>query len=147
MVNNFSKWPLFTIEEVDAVKDVLLSNKVNYWTGNECRKFEKEFSEFSDVDLSSQNITPVTIRSVITNKTKAIVCLHLADKLGCLGKNLLWIDSLSKDKMPSVFQQQTYLFLQLFQLKSLKQILPIKFLMAWLQVAVLRSIIKGGLKN
>ena len=132
MVNNFSTWPLFTIEEVDAVKDVLLSNKVNYWTGSECCKFEKEFSEFSDskyavalgngtlaldvafkalnitdgdevivtsrtfiasissivnagavpvfadVDLSSQNITPETIRSVITDKTKAIVCVHLA---------------------------------------------------------------------
>jgi dTDP-4-amino-4,6-dideoxygalactose transaminase len=33
---------------------------------------------FADVDLSSQNITPGNIRSVITNKTKAIVCVHLA---------------------------------------------------------------------
>ena len=132
MVSNFSTWPLFTIEEADAVKNVLLSNQVNYWTGSECRKFEKEFSEFSDskyavalgngtlaldvalkvlkvgsgdevvvtsrtfiasissivnagavsvfsdVDLSSQNITPDSIRSVITDKTKAIICVHLA---------------------------------------------------------------------
>jgi len=128
----FSSWPAFTDEEADAVRDVLISNKVNYWTGKECRKFEKEFLEFSgskyavalcngtlaldvafkalniadgdeviitsrtfiasissivnagavpvfaDVNLSSQNITPDSIRSVITDKTKAIVCVHLA---------------------------------------------------------------------
>ncbi len=129
---NFSSWPAFTDEEAGAVRDVLISNKVNYWTGKECRKFEREFSEFSDskyavalgngtlaldvalkvlkigsgdevvvtsrtfiasissivnsgatpvftdVDLSSQNTTPKTIRPVITDKTKAIVCVHLA---------------------------------------------------------------------
>lgn len=128
----FSSWPSFTQEEADSVCDVLLSNKVNYWTGSECREFEKEFAAwseskyavalgngtlaldvalealdigggdevivtsrtfiasissivnsgatpiFSDVDLASQNITPETIRSVITDKTKAIVCVHLA---------------------------------------------------------------------
>ena len=132
MNNLFSAWPAFTDEEADAVRDVVISNKVNYWTGDECRKFEKEFaiwSEsnyavalangtlaldvafkalnvgkgdevivtsrtfiasissivnagavpiFADVDLSSQNITPATIRAVITDKTKAIVCVHLA---------------------------------------------------------------------
>lgn len=44
----FESWPSFTTEEADAVKNVLLSNKVNYWTGQECRIFEKEFAEFSD---------------------------------------------------------------------------------------------------
>jgi len=127
-----SSWPSYTKEEGDAVRELLLSNKVNYWTGDECRKFEKEFaiwSEsnyavtlangtlaldaafkalnvskddevivtsrtfiasissivnagavpiFADVDLSSQNITSKTIRAVITDKTKAIVCVHLA---------------------------------------------------------------------
>ena len=43
----FSPWPSFTQEEVDAVSDVLLSNKVNYWTGSECRKFEKEFATWT----------------------------------------------------------------------------------------------------
>ena len=33
---------------------------------------------FADVDLSSQNSTLETIRSVITDNTKAIVCVHLA---------------------------------------------------------------------
>ena len=128
----FSSWPAFTDEEADAVRDVLISNKVNYWTGIECREFEKEFSVwsdskysvalgsgtlaldvalkalnisdgdevvvtsrtfiasissivnsgatpiFADVDSASQNITPETIRPVITDKTKAIVCVHLA---------------------------------------------------------------------
>lgn len=43
----FSPWPSFTKEEADAVSNVLLSNKVNYWTGNECREFEREFAEFA----------------------------------------------------------------------------------------------------
>ncbi|RJT27287.1 DegT/DnrJ/EryC1/StrS family aminotransferase [Buttiauxella izardii] len=42
----FSPWPSFTQEEVDAVSKVLLSNKVNYWTGDECRKFEAEFADW-----------------------------------------------------------------------------------------------------
>ena len=132
VVYNFSPWPSFTQEEADSVRDVLLSNKVNYWTGSECREFEKEFSAwsnvqysvalgngtlaldvalkaldigvgdevivtprtfiasvssivnsgavpiFADVDLDSQNISVESIRSVITNRTKAIVCVHLA---------------------------------------------------------------------
>jgi dTDP-4-amino-4,6-dideoxygalactose transaminase len=132
MNNQFSSWPSYTVEEADAVHEVVLSNKVNYWTGNECREFEKEFAIwsntqysvslgngtqaldvafkalnisdgdevivtsrtfississivnagaipiFSDVDLSSQNITPDSIRPVITDKTKAIICVHLA---------------------------------------------------------------------
>jgi dTDP-4-amino-4,6-dideoxygalactose transaminase len=128
----FNSWPSFSEEEANAVKNVLLSNKVNYWTGNECREFEKEFAVwsnskyaiaiangtlaldsavkalnigfddevivtartyiasvtsivnagaipiFADVDLNSQNITPESIRSMITKKTKAIICVHLA---------------------------------------------------------------------
>ena len=38
---NFSPWPAFTEEEADAVREVILSGRVNYWTGNECREFEK----------------------------------------------------------------------------------------------------------
>ena len=43
----FEPWPSFTQEEADAVSRVLLSNKVNYWTGQECREFEKEFAQFA----------------------------------------------------------------------------------------------------
>jgi len=45
----FSPWPSFTAEEADAVRDVLLSNKVNYWTGTECRSFEAEFAAWAGV--------------------------------------------------------------------------------------------------
>lgn len=44
----FEPWPSFTQQEADAVSNVLLSNKVNYWTGQECREFEKEFAVFSE---------------------------------------------------------------------------------------------------
>jgi dTDP-4-amino-4,6-dideoxygalactose transaminase len=125
-------WPSFTQEEADAVSRTLLSNKVNYWTGNECREFEKEFAAwcgteyavalangtvaldlalkalhigqgdevivtsrtflasvsciitagatpvFADIDCDSQNITAATILPMITPRTRAIICVHLA---------------------------------------------------------------------
>lgn len=40
----FSPWPCFSVAEANAVRSVLLSNKVNYWTGQECRQFETEFA-------------------------------------------------------------------------------------------------------
>src|SRR5690606_9937606 len=43
----FPPWPSFTAEEADAVREVVLSNKVNYWTGSACREFEKEFAAWS----------------------------------------------------------------------------------------------------
>ena len=42
----FPPWPSFTEEEGDAVRRVLLSNRVNYWTGSECRAFEEEFARW-----------------------------------------------------------------------------------------------------
>ena len=42
----FSPWPSFSQEEISKVSEVLLSNKVNYWTGNEGKKFEEEFADF-----------------------------------------------------------------------------------------------------
>jgi len=44
----FSPWPSFSVDEANAVSAVLLSNKVNYWTGSEGRNFEKEFAKFAD---------------------------------------------------------------------------------------------------
>jgi dTDP-4-amino-4,6-dideoxygalactose transaminase len=53
MINSpLSPWPSFTQEEADAVSTVLLSNKVNYWTGTECRDFEKEFAAWCDADFA-----------------------------------------------------------------------------------------------
>ena len=40
-------WPSFTEEEAEAVAGVLLSNRVNYWTGNEGREFEREFASWA----------------------------------------------------------------------------------------------------
>ncbi|GAA0247355.1 DegT/DnrJ/EryC1/StrS family aminotransferase [Marinomonas primoryensis] len=48
----FSPWPSFSQEEADAVSRVVLSNKVNYWTGNECREFEKEFADWVGTDYA-----------------------------------------------------------------------------------------------
>lgn len=47
MDTQFPQWPSFSLEEAEAVKNTLLSNTVNYWTGKECRKFEEEFAEWS----------------------------------------------------------------------------------------------------
>ena len=128
----FSPWPSFTDEEATAVSQVLLSNKVNYWTGNECREFEKEFAAwtetqyavalsngtlaldvalkalnigpgdevivtprtfiasvscvvnagatpvFADVEIDSGNLSATTLSKVLTPKTKAVICVHLA---------------------------------------------------------------------
>lgn len=148
----FSPWPSFTKEEADAVSQVLLSNKVNYWTGTECREFEKEFAAwagtdyavalangtlaldvalqamgigegdevivtprsfiasvstvvntgaipvFADVDNNTGNISATTIAPKITDKTKAIICVHLAgwpcdmDEIMALAKqHNLWV--------------------------------------------------------
>lgn len=129
---DFSPWPSFTEEEADAVQSVLLSNRVNYWTGKECRQFEQEFASwsgteyaialsngtvaldlalkaldlgagdevvvtsrtflasvssivtsgavpvFADVDANSQNITAETIKAVLSPRTRAVICVHLA---------------------------------------------------------------------
>jgi dTDP-4-amino-4,6-dideoxygalactose transaminase len=128
----FSPWPSFTAEEAEAVYRVLISNKVNYWTGTECINFEKEFAAwcgtsyavalangtlaldvalqalnigpgdevvvtprtfiasvscvvnaggtpvFADVNPDSGNITAQTISAVLTPRTRAIICVHLA---------------------------------------------------------------------
>ena len=129
---SFSPWPSFTQEEADAVRSVVLSNRVNYWTGSECHDFESEFAAyagtryavalangtvaldaawwalrigagdevvvtsrsflasassivsagatpvFADVDRDSQNITAATIARVLSPRTRAILCVHLA---------------------------------------------------------------------
>jgi len=129
---SFSPWPSFTQEEADAVHNVLLSGKVNYWTGTECRAFEEEFAAwadcrhavalangtlaldvalkglgigpgdevvvtprtfiasvscvvnagaipvFADVDRESGNLSAETIARVLSPRTKAIICVHLA---------------------------------------------------------------------
>lgn len=40
----FSPWPYYAPDEVEAVVRVMESGKVNYWTGQEAREFEKEYA-------------------------------------------------------------------------------------------------------
>ncbi len=124
-------WPCFTAEEADVVREIILSNKVNYWTGSQTRNFETEFANwtgaahgvalangtlaldaalhaleigdgdevivsprsfiasvssvvnagarpiFADINRDSGNITPETIAQVITEKTRAVIPVHL----------------------------------------------------------------------
>ena len=64
----FSPWPSYTEEETLAVSRVLLSNKVNYWTGTETREFEKEFAAWSNT----------TYAIAVTNGTVALELALLA---------------------------------------------------------------------
>jgi len=40
----FAPWPHYAPDEIEAVASALRSGKVNYWTGQECREFEKEYA-------------------------------------------------------------------------------------------------------
>lgn len=42
----FPGWPYFGPAEIEAVTEVLRSGKVNYWTGNQGREFEKEYAAY-----------------------------------------------------------------------------------------------------
>jgi dTDP-4-amino-4,6-dideoxygalactose transaminase len=43
----FAPWPSHSSEEIEAVRRVLESGNVNYWTGQEGRQFEAEFAAFT----------------------------------------------------------------------------------------------------
>ena len=51
-IKDFPSWPSYSQEEAEIAKQIILSNKVNYWTGSECRLFEKEFSKFTGSNYS-----------------------------------------------------------------------------------------------
>lgn len=40
------RWPFVSKSEIGIINDVLKTNKLNYWTGKNCKLFEKEFSKF-----------------------------------------------------------------------------------------------------
>jgi dTDP-4-amino-4,6-dideoxygalactose transaminase len=42
----FAPWPHYDSDEISAVTGILSSGKVNYWTGEESRLFEKEYASF-----------------------------------------------------------------------------------------------------
>lgn len=43
----FPTWPFFDQDEIAAVVSVLKSGKVNYWTGEEGKSFEREFADYT----------------------------------------------------------------------------------------------------
>jgi dTDP-4-amino-4,6-dideoxygalactose transaminase len=45
--HSFAPWPFYAVGEIAAVRKVLKSGKVNYWTGNEGGLFEREFAAFT----------------------------------------------------------------------------------------------------
>jgi len=45
-------YPNFNQNTLKRVQQVLKSGRVNYWTGNECKEFEKEFSNYHNVKYS-----------------------------------------------------------------------------------------------
>ena len=45
-------WPKVSNQEKKIVQKILDSNNLNYWTGNECKHFEKEFSNFMGLKYS-----------------------------------------------------------------------------------------------
>ena len=47
-----ASWPFYSEEEVNAVSEILKSGKVNYWTGENVKKFEEEFSKWVGVKKS-----------------------------------------------------------------------------------------------
>lgn len=46
---SFPSWPRFEEDEVEAAAAVLRSGRVNCWTGEECRAFEREYAAFLGV--------------------------------------------------------------------------------------------------
>lgn len=46
MSRHFPSWPHYDDDEIAAVNDVLISGKVNYWTGTVGKEFEKAFATY-----------------------------------------------------------------------------------------------------
>ena len=46
LMTPYAPWPYFSEDEIEISSNVLRSGKVNYWTGEEGKLFEKEFAEY-----------------------------------------------------------------------------------------------------
>lgn len=51
-VEPFAAWPRFDHDEIAAVNSVLASGKVNYWTGDQGKSFEREFARFAGCEYA-----------------------------------------------------------------------------------------------
>ncbi len=47
-----SSWPIVSKNEIKVINQVLASNNLNYWTGKNCTKFEKNFSKLFNIKYS-----------------------------------------------------------------------------------------------
>lgn len=52
MLKDRHSWPYYSEDEINAVVNVLRSGKVNQWTGEEVRLFEKEYAKYIGVDYA-----------------------------------------------------------------------------------------------
>ena len=43
---------MYTTKQINQVSKVLKINKTNYWTGSQCKNFEKEFSKYHNIKYS-----------------------------------------------------------------------------------------------
>ena len=83
MLNSpFYPWPYFTEEEAEAVKQVLLSNKVNYWTGHECRNFEKEFAKKLELRTVKFAIEIINLSASLPKTTETLIIRNQLTKSG-----------------------------------------------------------------
>lgn len=46
------KWPYYSDADISAAVSVLRSGKVNYWTGDQCKQFEQEFSRLCNTQYA-----------------------------------------------------------------------------------------------
>ena len=66
-----SSWPFYDEEQLCRVKEILQSGRVNYWTGDQGKLFEKEFSEKFNSKYSI----------ALANGSLALSCAYLALEL------------------------------------------------------------------
>lgn len=51
-VCSLSPWPVFEADEIQQVEEILLSGRVNQWTGDQVVKFNEEFANWCGVDFA-----------------------------------------------------------------------------------------------
>jgi len=88
------KYPQYTDKMIDDVSDILKSGRVNYWTGNKVKDFEKQYSEYfgcnysiavsngsialelclKAIDLKKDDEVIVTSRSFIASASSINLC-------------------------------------------------------------------------
>ena len=72
------EYPYFDKSSLKKVKQVFESGRVNYWTGNECKYFEKEFSNYHKVkySLSVSNgsvALEIALKALNLKKTDSVI--------------------------------------------------------------------------